>query len=124
MVLRFALTEWPAQWAGAALTTVDPADMRESTQPRRIVVITAQHLIAPVQALLRLQGNGPHFLALAFLAFLHRRTDPRGDSIMMGRFHQRSSASAVARFGDPALLPFLPAGPGPCSDGPGARETL
>ena len=32
--------EWPAQWAGAASTTVDHADMRESTQLRGAVVIT------------------------------------------------------------------------------------
>ena len=29
----FTFTEWPAEWAGAALTTVDHADIRESTQP-------------------------------------------------------------------------------------------
>ena len=26
--------EWPVEWAGAALTTVDHADIRESTQPK------------------------------------------------------------------------------------------
>ena len=32
--------EWPVEWAGAALATVDHADIRESTQLRRAVVIT------------------------------------------------------------------------------------
>ena len=38
------ITEWPVEWAGAASTTVDHADMRESTQPRRAVVITRPQL--------------------------------------------------------------------------------
>ena len=32
MADHFAVAEWPAQWAGAALTTVDHADMREFAQ--------------------------------------------------------------------------------------------
>ena len=34
------ISEWAAEWAGAASTTVDHADMRESTPLRKAVVIT------------------------------------------------------------------------------------
>ena len=37
--LFLLISEWPAGWAGAASTTVDHADMRESTPLRRAVVI-------------------------------------------------------------------------------------
>src|SRR5579863_1158822 len=69
-----------------------------------------QRPIAPIQPLLRLQGDGAHFPALALLPSLDGWSDPRHGAVMMGGFDQRSATGAVAGLGDGALLAFLATG--------------
>src|SRR5207247_7633981 len=64
-------------------------------------------VIASVQALLGLPGDGTHGLALTMLPCLDGGSKPGWQAVVLGRFDEGTASGFVARFGDAALVAFV-----------------